>query len=125
MECEHILNSTEPDFLEKLGELAKKLRATVCFEAIAGEMTGQIMSKMPFNSRCILYGCLSEENVCGIEPLLLIGRNQTLESFLLNFWIKEKSLWALSGIIRRCMKLMGNKTLHSNVLKRISLFEVE
>lgn len=40
LKCEHVLNSLEPDFLEKLGELAKKLRATVCFDAVAGELTG-------------------------------------------------------------------------------------
>jgi len=58
--AEHILNSSEPDFLEKLGELAKKLKATMCFEAVAGDITGEIMSKMPYGSKCIVYGCLSE-----------------------------------------------------------------
>ena len=58
--AEHILNSSEPDFLEKLGDLAKSLKATVCFEAVAGELTGQVLSKMPFKSICYLYGLLSE-----------------------------------------------------------------
>lgn len=40
VKAEYILNSSEPDFEEKLGELAKKLRATVCLEAIAGTTTG-------------------------------------------------------------------------------------
>lgn len=73
MGCEHILNQTEPDFFDKLKELAKKLRATVCFEAIAGNFTGQLMAKLPFRSRCILYGCLSEQPVGDIEPLTMIG----------------------------------------------------
>jgi NADPH:quinone reductase len=38
--AEHVLNSSEPNFWENLGELAKKLRATVCFEAIGGKTTG-------------------------------------------------------------------------------------
>lgn len=38
--AEYILNSSEPDFEEKLAELAKKLRATVCFECIGGKATG-------------------------------------------------------------------------------------
>lgn len=119
------MNSSEPDFLEKLTELAKKLKATVCFESVAGNLTGQIMSKMPFNSKCILYGCLSEQPVGDIEALVLIGRNQRLEGFFLGNWLKEKSLWALNSIVSRCQKLMRNKTLQSDIAKRISLFEVE
>lgn len=38
--AEHILNSSDEGFLDTLQELTKKLRATVCFEAIAGSMTG-------------------------------------------------------------------------------------
>ena len=73
--AEHILNSSEPDFLDQLGELTKKLKATVCFEAVAGTITGDIMSRMPFGSKCIVYGCLSEQPVGGIDALTLIGRN--------------------------------------------------
>jgi NADPH2:quinone reductase len=60
LEAEYILNSSDSDFPEKLQELAKKLRATVCFEAVGGKLTGQIMSRMPSGSKCILYGLLSE-----------------------------------------------------------------
>ena len=40
-------------------------------------------------------------------------------------WLKEKSLWSLSGIVGQCQKLMRNKTLQSEVARRISLFEME
>ncbi len=83
------------------------------------------MSKLPFGSKCILYGCLSEQDVSDIDALVMIGRNQRLEGFLLNVWLKEKSLWSLGGVVRQCQKLMTNNTLHSEVAKRISLFEVE
>lgn len=102
MGAEHILNSSEPDFFDKLAELAKKLKATVCLEAIGGSFTGQLMSKLPFGTKCILYGCLSEQDVSDIEALVLIGRNQKLEGFLLNAWLKDKSLWSLAGVVRQC-----------------------
>ncbi len=73
--AEHVLNSSEPDFNKKLSELAKRLRATVCFEAIGGKFTGQVMSCMPSGSICMLYGLLSEQAVSDIDPLLLLGRN--------------------------------------------------
>ncbi len=40
MGCEYILNSSDPNFFEEFGELVKKMKATVCFEAIAGPFTG-------------------------------------------------------------------------------------
>jgi NADPH:quinone reductase-like Zn-dependent oxidoreductase len=75
MGAEHVLNSTDEDFLDQLGKLAKKLRATVCFEAIGGKMTGLVMSKMPPKSTCIVYGVLSEQPISDVEPLLLLGKN--------------------------------------------------
>ena len=72
---EYILNSSDPDFLDKLSDLAKSLKATVCLEAVAGNLTGQIMSKMPSKSVTILYGLLSEQPIGAIDPLILIGRD--------------------------------------------------
>ena len=73
--AEHVLNSSEEGFEEKLRELSKRLRATVCFEAIGGKFTGVVMSCMPSNSICMLYGLLSEQAIGDVDPLLLIGRN--------------------------------------------------
>lgn len=38
--AEHVLNSSDSDFFEKLQDLAKKMRATVCLDAISGKFTG-------------------------------------------------------------------------------------
>ena len=38
-------------------------------------MTGQVMSKMPSKSICIVYGVLSEQPIGDVNPLLLIGIN--------------------------------------------------
>ena len=122
MGAEHVLNSTDEGFWDQLGELAKRLRATVCLEAIGGKMTGQVMSKMPSKSICIVYGVLSEQPVGDVDPLLLIGRNQRIEGFLLNLYMAEKSSWALLSLVNKASKLIANKTIHSEVAKRVSLF---
>lgn len=124
MGAEIVLNSSDEGFWEELGELAKKLRASVCFEAIGGKMTGQVMSKMPSKSVCIVYGVLSEQPIGDVDPLLLIGRNQRIEGFLLNLWLAEKSVFSLLSIINKASKIIANKTIHSEVAKRVSLFEV-
>jgi len=41
--AEHVLNSSEPDFDEKLYKLSKELGCTVAIECVAGEMAGKIL----------------------------------------------------------------------------------
>ena len=122
--AEHVLNSTDADFLDKLRDLSKQLRATVCLEAIGGKFTGTVMSCMPAGSTCILYGLLSEQAIGDIDPLLLIGRNQRLEGFMLPDWLQCQSVWGQLSTINRCTKLISSKDIHSDVAKRISLWEV-
>ena len=50
-------------------ELSKKLNATVCFEAVGGKLTAQIINRMPARSLMIVYGLLSEEAMSDIHPL--------------------------------------------------------
>ncbi len=87
-------------------------------------MTGLVMSKMPSKSTCIVYGVLSEQPISDVEPILLLGKNQRIEGFLLNLYLETKSTWALLNIISKTSKLIDNKSIHSDVSKIISLFEV-
>ena len=48
MKCEYILNQSDPDFWDQFSELVKKLKANICFEAIAGDITGEILNRMPY-----------------------------------------------------------------------------
>jgi len=57
--AEIVLNSSEPDFLEKIKKLAKDMNASVVFEAVAGEMTGKYLSVIPDNGTVYVYGGLS------------------------------------------------------------------
>jgi len=57
--------------------------------------------------------------------LLLIGRNQRLEGFLLNVYMAELSIWGKLGLVNKCQKLMASRVFTSEVQKRVSLFEVK
>ena len=39
--------------------------------------------------------------------------------------MEQKSKWALLGIINKASKIIANKTIHSEVAKRVSLFQVK
>jgi len=64
------------------------------------------MNVMPKQSTVISYGLLSEENICGISPLALVGKSSRLEGFLLPIWLKEKGLWGASRAIKESKTLL-------------------
>ncbi|HVO33521.1 MAG TPA: zinc-binding dehydrogenase [Elusimicrobiota bacterium] len=81
----HILNCADPDFEEKLRELAERLRATLTLDAVGGGLTAVLARAMPKDGWIIVYGALAGEN-CQISPRDLIfgGRN------LSGFWLTRR-----------------------------------
>lgn len=111
--------------MTELGALAKKFKATSCFEAIGGDITGHILNEMPRKSTVFFYGALAQQPVGAINPLLMIGRDQKIEGWMLPMWLKTKSLWGKLGYVKECQALMHDNTLKSEVSKRITLEEVK
>ena len=103
--AKYVLNSSDDDFDAKLKELATKLEATVCLECVAGDMPGRILQVMPRGAILINYGQLSEQNIGPLNPLVLIFKNQRLESFLLPYWLASQSLWGQMQALRASKKL--------------------
>jgi len=60
-----------------------KLKPSTCLESISGDMTGHVLELLQFKSTVILYGLLSDKPAGGINTIGFIGKNQTIESFLL------------------------------------------
>jgi hypothetical protein len=67
-----------------------KLKPTACLECVAGETTGEMLRFMNFGSTLILYGLLSEKPAGGIHTIEFLGKNQTIESFLLTYYLANK-----------------------------------
>ena len=67
--------------------IAMKLRPSSCLECISDSMTGLMMEFMGFGSTVILYGLLSDRPAGGINTIGFIGKNMTLESFLLTNYL--------------------------------------
>lgn len=88
-----------------------KLRPETCLECIAGETTGQILEFMGFGSTLILYGLLSDKPAGGINVIGFIGKNQTIESFLLSNWLVKKSQMQYLELVLKA------ESLYKTVLK--------
>jgi len=69
-----------------------KTQPSSCLECISGEMTGLMMEFMGFGSTVLLYGLLSDLPAGGINTIGFIGKNMTIESFLLTNYLMKMSL---------------------------------
>jgi NADPH:quinone reductase-like Zn-dependent oxidoreductase len=119
--AEHVLDSGAEDFDERLGKLCKELRATVGFDAVAGEMTGRILGAMPVGSRIIVYGALSGGG-CLVDPRSLIFEDKHVEGFWLSKWLRSQNILKMLRTTRRVQKLLAGD-LRTEIRARLSLEE--
>ncbi len=121
---EYVLNSNEDDFDARLNDLTRELNATVLFDAVGGELTGQVLKAMPRGSSGVVYGALSN-TAAAVPASQLIFRGQTLTGF----WLAKplRSLSAL-GFVRVLVAardiLNGSELVQTEIRARHSLDEV-
>jgi NADPH:quinone reductase-like Zn-dependent oxidoreductase len=80
--AEHVVNSSEPEFEERLRIKCHELGVTLAFDAVAGPMTGQLAQALVDGGTVIVYGGLSEQE-SRITPQELIFRHKKIEGFWL------------------------------------------
>ena len=105
----------------KKGCLTKQLRATIAFDAVAGEMTGRLLDALPGGSSVVVYGALSNEKCRELDPVGLLFGNKRVEPFYLGAWLKRKSFPATLRIVRKSQALIADGTLRTNIARRIPL----
>lgn len=101
-----ILDSSHEHFTAQLNELAKSLKATIAFDAVAGEMTGKILSAMPPKSAVVVYGGLSLQACREISPKDLIFERKKVEGFWLVTWIRQNHFFNTFRALRSVRQLI-------------------
>jgi NADPH2:quinone reductase len=79
------LDMTDENFEKDLTYLCAKLEVTVCYDAVAGEMSSKLLKCMPNGSTVYVYGALSGANISnvGIGDLIFCKKS------LAGFWLSE------------------------------------
>ncbi|MDT7809946.1 MAG: NADPH:quinone reductase [Acidobacteriota bacterium] len=86
--AKYVLDSSNADFDERLAELCKRLRASVAFDAVAGQLTGRLLAAMKQGSTAFVYGGLSMEP-CLLDPRSLIFERKRVRGFWLADWLRH------------------------------------
>ncbi len=117
--AEHVVNSSEPEFEERLRIKCHELGVTLAFDAVAGAMTGQLVQALVDGGTVIVYGGLSEQE-SRIHPQELIFRRKKVEGFWLpDFFGKgvgKDQLRALFGVLT-----LGSKDMETPIRARLPL----
>lgn len=121
--AEHVLNSKAENFTKEFKALAAKLRASALFDAIAGDVTGDLINAMPPKSCAYLYGAL-EDKACGnFDPIQVIFHDKHLSSFYLSRWIKQRGFLTVARAANRVQRMMIEGRIETTVQRRVSLEE--
>lgn len=119
MGAEHVLDSSDPDFDKELRALCHKLGATISFEAVAGEMSGRVLSAQPPRSRMLIYGGLSLK-AAEIDPEALIFGEKHVEGFWLSSWLRRRNLLSQLRVARQVQAMLAGD-LKTEIRARLPL----
>lgn len=119
----HVLDSTATDFTTQLSALAHQLSATVAFDAVAGDLTRELLTALPDGSEVVILGRLSGKPVSFDGLDALVGRDMKLRGFGVNRWLQGQSLFAVLSIAKKAAALLrqggGTRVQH-----RVSLHDL-
>ena len=122
--AEWVLNSASENFEEQLRQVCQRLHATICFDAVSGEMTGKVLNAMPNRSDMIVYGVLSYAPAGGIDGRELIFGQKRVRSFWLTPWIRNAGIFKIYKAFGHIQKRIADGSFATQVSRKLSLEDV-
>lgn len=118
-----VLNSNEAGFEQQLQGVCHRTNTRLAFDAVAGELTNQLLKAMPPNSKVTVFSALSKQKIQA-SPGLLIFENKRIDNFWLGPWIRQQNLVKILLLWRRAQKQVPSH-LKSEIRKIYPLQEVK
>jgi NADPH:quinone reductase-like Zn-dependent oxidoreductase len=118
-----VLNSNEAGFEEQLHEAYHQTDTHLAFDAVAGQLTNQVLKAMPPDSKVIVFSALSRQDVQA-SPDLLIFENKRVDSFWLGPWISKQNIAKIMLLWKRTQQQIPGH-LKSEIRKIYPLQEVK
>jgi len=121
--ADYVLNSTAPDFEERLKELAEKENATISFDAIGGDFTNKVLKAQPPKSSLYIYGFLEGNEIKNISiPELFKGKS--ISALYLVGYVEGLSVEEAQRIYKETHKLLPT-VLYSKIIKIFPLEQIK
>jgi len=119
---QHVLNSNDPGFVDRLRRISREMKATLILDPVAGRQTRELLDAAPNGSTVLVYGRMSGE---GPDPDLqgLQDGNKRVDGFFLPDWLAKKNILQALLNARRVQRLATHE-LQTTVRMRLPLTAV-
>ncbi|RHY07022.1 hypothetical protein DYB25_009574 [Aphanomyces astaci] len=99
--AKYIVDTSESDWKAQLTTLTESLGATLAFDAVAGSLTGDVLTCMPNGSEVQVYGGLSNQPVSGVSPSEMIFKGKNVTGFWLVPYLAKRGTLGRVFMIRK------------------------
>jgi NADPH2:quinone reductase len=120
---EYVLNSSTPDFLDRLHQLSYQLKATLILDPVAGEQAPRLLEATPNGSTLLMYGALSGKRL-NLTAQASMSGDKRVEGFFLPDWMATRHLVQVLMDMRRVQRLATHE-LQTTIQKRLPLSAVQ
>ena len=119
-----ILNQTSENFAEDLKQIAQIQGAKLCFDAVGGELTVQIVNALPAKSTIFIYGSLSGKKVeLEVGPLLFNA--QSVRGFHAKHYLSTLGKLDMLRLFLRYRKYRSLGLFKTQVSRKFGLDEIK
>lgn len=122
--AESVINSESENFEDQLREECHRVKATIGFDAISGEMTGKVLNAMPERSTMIVYGVLSYAPCGGIDGGELIFGQKRIQGFWLTDWVRKAGLFRILKASGQIQKRIADGSFVTKVRQKLRFEDV-
>jgi NADPH:quinone reductase-like Zn-dependent oxidoreductase len=89
--ADNVLDSSDANFLTDYKAACTRLNATIAFDAVAGDMTGTVLSGLCPGGVVYVFGALSHQPSNGIQASDIIFQGKRVEGLGTVFWLAKKT----------------------------------
>jgi NADPH2:quinone reductase len=122
MGAAHILNSTDPDFDQRLEEICHRLDIHLALDAVAGDMTGRLLTALPRHSTVLVIGWLSQADST-VDGRRFIYDDKRVEGFFVPNWLEKKHVLQVVFLGKKVTGLITTE-LRTDIRRAVTLEEV-
>jgi NADPH:quinone reductase-like Zn-dependent oxidoreductase len=121
--AKYVLDSNEPNYIENLQKLVKKLNIKLFFDALGGKSTNDFIQTGLEGSTVYLYANLSEEKSF-FDTRVLLQQQKEVKGFYLGNYSSNQGIIKTLKRIKKAHNLLKNE-LRTNIAKTVELENVE
>jgi NADPH2:quinone reductase len=117
----YVLNLRDKNFINDFTALSHKLHATIAFDAIGGDHSGNLLNNMPQGSHLLLYGGLSGQNAANFDILESIFHKKSFSGFNLSDWINNTQSSDYEDVSSFLQELIVNKKVQTKIQAEVPM----